>query len=253
MLLFGRTPRELLGAHLGLAVIVLVAGPFLAAVGAFDTDRAPALLRYPYWVLVMLTGGLIGALTTELFDARDWLQDRPLVRLAALTVVMSVPQTVAVYSASRLMFGGGWDVWDLLGLYPAVLLVSAAVLTLDQVTRPRDARTHAAAPQAARPRFLDRLPPRLQGAELHAVEAEDHYLRLHTSAGSDLLLMRLSDAMAELEGIEGAQTHRSWWVAKGAVTGARPVGRRYLLTLPNGVEAPVSRANVGALRSAGWF
>ena len=226
MLLFGRTPREMLGAHVGLAVICLVAGPFLAA---------------------------IGALVTELFAARDWLQDRPLVRLATVTVVMSGPQTLAVYTASRLFFGGDWDVRELVGLYPAVVIVSAAVLTLDQVTRPRDARTHAAAPEASRPRFLDRLPPRLLNAELYAVEAEDHYLRLHTSAGSDLLLMRLSDAMAELEGIEGAQTHRSWWVAKAAVTGARPAGRRYLLTLQNGVEAPVSRANVAALRQAGWF
>ena len=39
----------------------------------------------------------------------------------------------------------------------------------------------------------------LRGAEIFAVEAEDHYLRLHTSRGSDLILMRLSDAVAELE------------------------------------------------------
>ena len=31
--------------------------------------------------------------------------------------------------------------------------------------------------------------------------------------------MRLSDAVEELEGLEGAQTHRSWWVARDAVRG----------------------------------
>ncbi|MFX8624480.1 LytTR family DNA-binding domain-containing protein, partial [Acinetobacter baumannii] len=79
----------------------------------------------------------------------------------------------------------------------------------------------AAPAGAPPPRFLERLPLKLRGAEIYAVEAEDHYLRLHTSRGSDLILMRLSDAIVELEGLEGARTHRSWWVAKGAVRDAK--------------------------------
>ena len=78
-------------------------------------------------------------------------------------------------------------------------------------------------------------------------------LGLHTSRGSDLILMRLADALAELEGIEGSQTHRSWWVAKAAVSGAKRGDGRAVLTLRNGVEAPVSRSYAGALREAGWF
>ena len=57
---------------------------------------------------------------------------------------------------------------------------------------------------AAPAKFLDRIPLKLRGGELYAVQAEDHYLRLHTSKGSDLILLRLADAVAELEGIEGA-------------------------------------------------
>ncbi|MDB5460698.1 MAG: DNA-binding response regulator, partial [Caulobacteraceae bacterium] len=91
------------------------------------------------------------------------------------------------------------------------------------------------------------------GGELYAVQAEDHYLRLHTSRGTDLILLRLADAVAELEGIEGAQTHRSWWVAKAAVTDVRRADGRATLTLRNGVEAPVSRSYTGALRDGGWF
>jgi DNA-binding LytR/AlgR family response regulator len=85
------------------------------------------------------------------------------------------------------------------------------------------------------------------------VEAEDHYLRLHTSLGQDLILMRLSDAVAELEGLEGAQTHRSWWVAKGAVTGTERLDGRAVLTLKDGAEVPVSRGFARELRAAGWF
>jgi DNA-binding LytR/AlgR family response regulator len=65
--------------------------------------------------------------------------------------------------------------------------------------------------------------------------------------------MRLSDAIAELEGLEGAQTHRSWWVAKDAVEDARREGERVTLVVKGGVEAPVSRPNVRPLRQAGWF
>jgi DNA-binding LytR/AlgR family response regulator len=65
--------------------------------------------------------------------------------------------------------------------------------------------------------------------------------------------MRLSDAVVELEGLEGARVHRSWWVARDAVTDARRGDGKATLTLENGVEAPVSRAYARALREAGWF
>jgi DNA-binding LytR/AlgR family response regulator len=85
------------------------------------------------------------------------------------------------------------------------------------------------------------------------VEAEDHYLRLHTSLGQDLILMRLGDAVTELEGIEGARTHRSWWVARDAVSRVEREDGRVRLVLVDGASAPVSRAYIKALRAAGWF
>ena len=85
------------------------------------------------------------------------------------------------------------------------------------------------------------------------MEAQDHYLRLHTSKGLDMILMRLSDAIAELEGIEGAQTHRSWWVARDGVDDARRADGRATIRLKDGAEVPVSRTFARALRQAGWF
>jgi DNA-binding LytR/AlgR family response regulator len=119
--------------------------------------------------------------------------------------------------------------------------------------RERPVETHASSPGAAPARFLDRLPPRLRGARLLAVQAEDHYLRLHTDRGSDLILMRLSDALAELEGLEGAQTHRSWWVARDAVASVARGDGRAALTLDGDITAPVSRRYAKALREAGWW
>ena len=116
--------------------------------------------------------------------------------------------------------------------------------------RPRE--THAATGDAP-PRFVDRLPLKLKGAEIYAVSAEDHYLRIHTDRGSDLILMRLADAVGELEGLEGAQTHRSWWVAKSAVVEVKRGNGRATLTLSNGLQAPVSRRFSAELREDGWY
>jgi DNA-binding LytR/AlgR family response regulator len=68
-----------------------------------------------------------------------------------------------------------------------------------------------------------------------------------------MLLMRLSDALDQLAGLDGQQTHRSWWVAKPAVTGVKRAYGRAALTLANGAEAPVSRRFSRQLRTRGWY
>ena len=85
------------------------------------------------------------------------------------------------------------------------------------------------------------------------MQSEDHYLRVHTDRGSDLILMRLADALQELEGLEGAQTHRSWWVARSAVRDVSRGDGRATLTLDGGLSVPVSRRYAKALRDAGWY
>jgi DNA-binding LytR/AlgR family response regulator len=148
-------------------------------------------------------------------------------------------------------------------LYPAatlarlvvpVVTVTAAMCTLIVfLGRATPMQTHASGDSEKPPKLVQRLPLRLRGARLIAVQAEDHYLRVHTDRGSDLILMRLSDALDELEGVEGAQTHRSWWVAKDAVQDASRGDGRATLTLEGDVTAPVSRRYSKALREAGWY
>lgn len=111
----------------------------------------------------------------------------------------------------------------------------------------------AAAPQAPPPpRFLARIPARL-GRDLLALEMEDHYLRIHTRLGSDLILMRMRDAVAELDGLDGLQVHRSWWVARRAVERVERDGKTMTLTLANSRTVPVARDRQGEVRAAGWL
>ncbi len=60
--------------------------------------------------------------------------------------------------------------------------------------------------------------------------------------------MRLVDAERELQGLPGLRVHRSWWVAESHMTAVKREGNRVLVLLDTGVEVPVSRSRISALR-----
>ena len=233
--------------------VALAIGALLAVVGAFGTGEEPFGPRLVYWLTLMLAGAFIGALVQDGLGERRWLEQRPWLRVGVVSLIIAVLLTGLVWAFTWAFFGRGAGFAGPLYFFLPVLAVSAVVTAVSALGDRQPAVTHQAAAGAPPARFLDRLPPKLRGGELFAVEAEDHYLRLHTSRGSDLVLMRLADAVAELEGLEGAQTHRSWWVAKSAVEDVRRGDGRAVLRLKNGVEAPVSRTYAKALRDSGWF
>ena len=128
------------------------------------------------------------------------------------------------------------------------------------------AASPAAAPRAAavvaearapvreypRPRFFDRL-DRLRGlepAELLAVEAEDHYLCVHSRRGKELVYYRFRDALEELRELDGLQLHRSVWVQRASIDRVEEQGRSTWVVLHSGERLPVSFANRALARAA---
>lgn len=238
------------------AIVVTVAATLvLTLTGAFGTHAEPLQERLIYWLIVMTVGSLWGELCQRLLTRRVALDGRPWLQTVALTAIISGPMCLFVWATTGLYFHGL--------LYPAsvlplvvvpVVTITAAVSALSVfLDRATPIQTHASTDAERPARFIERMPLRLRAARLIAVEAEDHYLRVHTDQGSDLILMRLSDALDELEGLEGAQTHRSWWVARDAVRDAVRGDGRATLTLDGGLTAPVSRRYARALREAGWY
>jgi hypothetical protein len=233
----------------------------LAGVGAFGTGSAAPWALYPYWFFLAFTGGALGGWAVDRFNAVEVAAERLAARAAAIIFVVSVLMTPIIWVAAGVAVHGSWRPAKMLHLFPQALLVVSIFVAL-QLVLERGLRTASApaaplpwtAPaDAAEPALLARLPERLKGARLCAVQAEDHYLRVHTDRGSDLILMRLADAADALETLDGARTHRSWWVARDAVAGADRGGGRATLRLVNGLSVPVSRSYAGALRRAGWF
>lgn len=100
--------------------------------------------------------------------------------------------------------------------------------------------------------IFERLKPRLRQSQLYALSAEDHYVRVITSKGDELVLMRLTDAVKELGHLTGLQVHRSWWVAEAGVKTVKKTDGKISLELHSGQTAPVSRTNNKIVREAGW-
>ncbi|NBB52125.1 hypothetical protein GVN24_27975 [Rhizobium sp. CRIBSB] len=237
----------------GLAVAT-AGGVFLSITGAFETAGIPLWGRMAYWVPLMIAGGLWGHLCSALVERYIDLDERPWLTVVALTLLISGPLSIFVWAATGLAFAGRlYPLSALPNLVVPVMVITATITSINVFLSRSPVQTHAAPAGTAPARFPDRLPPRLRGAAIRAVQAEDHYLRIHTERGSDLILMRLSDALVELEGLEGAQTHRSWWVARDAVRDVDRGDGRAILTLEGGLKAPVSRRFAKALRLAGWY
>jgi DNA-binding LytR/AlgR family response regulator len=105
----------------------------------------------------------------------------------------------------------------------------------------------------ATPRFFQRL-TRLSGLqldELVAVEAEDHYIQVHTLRGRELVYYRFRDALEDLGEVPGLQIHRSAWVARRGIARLEGRGRNLQVVLVTGERFKVSTSNRGLVREAG--
>ncbi|GFE65395.1 hypothetical protein KIN_24690 [Litoreibacter roseus] len=98
--------------------------------------------------------------------------------------------------------------------------------------------------------FLKRLNPENRTG-LMRLAMQDHYVEAHCDGGRQMILLRMSDAIQELQGFNGLQVHRSHWVATDAVAGHERVDGRLYLVMRDGARVPVSRTYRDAIRSSG--
>jgi hypothetical protein len=226
--------------------IAALSGLALGLLGPFNPSR-PRVVAY--WVGVMLLGELAFATMVRPAHMAARRTRLPVWLATGLAwLAMCAILSVACHAVAVRLWPDGpvgqisAPVW-----FAQTVLVAAMMAGGNMLATP-GAPAGAARPPAAG--FLGRLPPHL-GRDLIALQMEDHYVRAHTSRGSALVLIPLRQALEELGDVPGLRVHRSWWVAKRAVSGAVQDGRNLRLTLSNGLEAPVSRANVALARDAG--
>lgn len=245
---------------LRLAGISLALGIVFAWFGVYQTSMFPFPERVAYWTLLMAVGAAASMIVNPLVFERWMPASHPALQIAIVSALISVPVTIGLViieaaSDGTLSPPSWW--WT---QYFYVIVLSAIMTTgawgIDRLkASPKAAAPAAAAVTAAATAsaFTDRLPAKFRTAEVHAVSAEDHYLRVHTSAGETMILMRLADAIRELATLEGLQTHRSWWVAKQGLVEVSKGDGKLTLKLKSGAEAPVSRTYQKAVKDAGWL
>ena len=248
--------------------IMTIIGVVLAFVGPFGSFAEPLAYRLVSWVSFAWIGYAIYSPMSWVVDRLHGLLELPRPLLWVFAVALAtIPMTAIVWSMGFLP-----DVVPLpsleqaLASYFYVFLVGGGITAFFYMIEARREQAEAVVTDNAPSRseaqplpdtspinpLTEQLPVEL-GSDIVALEMEDHYVRVHTALGSELVLMRLRDAMVHVSDFEGQQVHRSWWVARHAVEDVVRDGRNVRLRLARDVEAPVSRANVTALREAGWI
>lgn len=238
-----------------LAMLVAI-GLLMGFLGPFASERVPTPWRYVYWMICMVGGGLIGIVLDGRLETRVPAIWR---RTLLVSVLMTPVVSLHVLTTEHLLLGGRFNWTVYWWLQRQVLPISLAVMVvraLVWIPRPHrvETRTVVEPPlPEAEAAFRKRLSAKRRMARLLAIEAHDHYLKVHTDAGEELITLRFADALDELARVHGWRVHRSWWVAAEAVEGVRwrrGVGE---LHLAGGLQAPVSRTYAPVLKAAGWF
>lgn len=263
----------------------MLAGIVIAVLGPFGTfEKLSLAWRFAFWISVIVGGFLfhmplywLGRFITESKGWSIW------VGIIGSAFVAALPTTVLVNGvAISLLNSVTTD--SVATLFPMVLALSLPLQLIGHLTAFKGPLTRPEMPANAPPLFVAaemtpesapkptpdsepkvkqasaaqvspffaRLPGRL-GKELLCLQMEDHYIRAFTAVGSELILMRMSDAVRELEGQDGLLVHRSFWVARGAISGWKRDGKNMTLRLSNNKNIPVARDRQAQVKAAGWL
>lgn len=220
--------------------IVLGLGLIFAWLGVYNTGRLPFYKSVVFWSSTMAVGLGTSLLVSPYIWGPRFANMAAIFKIGIAAALISIPVTLVLMAFFN---SAPWQLIYFLMQYAYVLVISLIVTSaayLLDLLQDKDADVADDADPIAS--FLERLPVKFRTAELYAISSEDHYLRVHTSLGEELILMRLADAVRELSKVDGLQVHRSWWVAKIGVTDEKKADGRSFLILPAGTEVPVSRS-----------
>jgi len=234
-----------------LAVCAILALIF-TVLGVYDSDRMPLIARAAFWTIIMCLGGLSVSVIEPLVFGKLMKNRHPAFQIITIALIISVPLTIFLTGLNT-RFSFSWPLRFWAAQYGGVIVISLIIvagryLAAQFINRAVKATNHA--PKSGIDQFLERLPVKFRRSKLYAISSEGHYLRAYTEAGSTLILMRISDAVKELEGSDGLQVHRSWRVARDGIAETQRIRGRRLLVLKNGETVPVSRSFLPALKAS---
>ncbi|MDD9744221.1 MULTISPECIES: LytTR family DNA-binding domain-containing protein [Marinovum] len=229
-------------AFFGGVLVMTLAGPF----GTYEYMSFNQ--RLVFWLVVFTGVGFFMHVfqTTALKSAYLGRMPR-LLRLGIGAVLAGLPGAAVVIFVYGVFRPAMISAEALPVIWMQVALIGWAVGTVEffewrQASAPEETPTR-------RTVFHKRLPPAL-GDDIISISMQDHYAEVTTPLGSHLVLIRLSDALAELKGAAGLQVHRSHYVMTAHMERLCREGGRLRLRLTDGRELPVSARYADKVRVA---
>lgn len=231
------------------ALALIAFGIIFGVLGILKFDQVPVIQAIGYWVTLCLSGFFV---YTPIFYWGNQAFQRTNIHLVWLLVGLSIAAALlmcfVIIFISGLFFG--WvvlNIRDLPELFLNSLLIGCIIHSLIiiehyiQFIKKRFSQkgTDEVATFSEQA-LMNKLPLKLRG-KLLCIKSEDHYLKIYTDKGQHLLLMRLKDAILQLQAFPGLQVHRSWWVAESAILESIKEGGSNFFVLENDVRVPISR------------
>ena len=224
-----------------LALLAFFSGPF----GTFLFMDEP--VRLVYWSLKIL---ILGVVATFFFAFIEVQKTSNLMAIIALSVGFGA---LAGFVTMLICLALGQPIEDLETIFwiffyigPSSSGVFVALYFLLSKLQPRPVAANAQPdPQPALYRRLKQID---HSSHILSLSPQDHYVAVRSEAGTELCLLRLRDAVDEMQPVDGYQIHRSHWVALGAIDKLSREGRAYRVILTDGSSLPVSANKVKALK-----
>ena len=227
-------------------MLFAVVGPF----GTFDRLNLPQ--RFAYWSSTMFGSWAIAILTIAICFGvlHPWLKGMAIVLVGC--IIAPLPIALYLIWVVPLLLGEAtiMTLWESY-LYALPISLTFGVITQFalEVGNSRPAEPDSGKEPKDNP-LLARLPVNKRG-QIQFLSMQDHYIKVTTDRGSELLLMRMSDAVDLLKDEDGLQIHRSHWVARAAVKGTKRINGQPHLLLGDDTELPVSRTYAKTVREKG--
>lgn len=219
------------------AIVFFGALLILVVLGPFGTYQALSLTdRLVYWTVLLIGIGFFMQICMGIALGSLSLGRTPdLLRMllgAALAAIPGLAILLFVKRVFDLPVAEGTDAFWLWAKITGVGMIYGTVEYLDW-------RKPAEPPIPRVTEFQKRLEPGI-GSDIISLTMRDHYVEVTTTKGTQLILMRLRDAIDELHGLEGLRIHRSHWVALNHVKFTTRLKGRLVAQLSDGRTLPIS-------------
>jgi len=228
----------------GMIVLFTLVGPF----GTFDKLSLPMRLLYwtttmtGTWLITMITVGLTKVLLPKNIPA---------------AVMMLTGSSIAAFpNAAYLDIVIHWFLqlppdlgfWYQFIYALPISIVFGMIVLFALASEFKEAESEPGL--AAENPLIARLPHAKRGPVMH-LSMQDHYVQVTTTHGSELVLMRMADAVHAMDGQNGLQIHRSHWIARDHVADTRREKGQPIVVMKDDSEFPVSRSFTKAAKEAG--